>query len=129
MTMLESPPHCTDGLSLRPNSFCRSFDFTPGFENIVLSILPNALLIILWSALRFPHLSRRKEIVSLAWKADALLLIRTAVAGLTCCLALALLIVVATLPSSLTYSQVGGSTFLAACIISLASSLLYTFAT
>lgn len=59
---------------------------TIGFENVVLTILPNVFLAMLWIALRLSHLVQRKPVASSVHSADSLLVARTTVASLTCCL-------------------------------------------
>lgn len=86
---------CCDGWILRPASRCRAFDFTGGFENVVLSIIPNALFTLLWVCFRLPQLARRKPVVDFnVWTSDWLLLARTAFGLVSCVLNLAALIVV-----------------------------------
>ncbi|GAC76372.1 multidrug resistance-associated protein [Moesziomyces antarcticus T-34] len=130
MTLSFSRSICYDGTTLRPDSRCRTLDFTVGFENVVLSILPNAVFSLLWIACRLPHLVRRKSIVTRAWKADRMLLARTAIGLVLFSLSLALLVVVNLQSrSSATYQSIGSSTFLAACSVSLATSVVFSLAT
>jgi ATP-binding cassette subfamily C (CFTR/MRP) protein 1 len=113
-----------------PNRSCQSFDFSIRFENIVLSILPNAIFLLIWFAARLPHLLYRKK--TLCRHADWLLWLRVAIPIINLVFNAALLAEQQTQLVSTTtpyYHGLGDATFPAALAVSLCTCALSIFAT
>lgn len=53
---------CLDGARWGPASTCRTFDFTPAFENIILTILPHGVLLVLLFAFRFERVAHKPQL-------------------------------------------------------------------
>lgn len=105
---------CLDGSRWGPASTCRVFDFTPAFENTILTILPSAVLLLLLLCFRLPRVAHKPRLPNRLGPRDPLGIAQAACAAGLLVLTIAALACACAELDSIQLLAGGGSTLLLA---------------